>query len=176
MIWINVWDRILCRFVRKLVSTGVAKAMPHIVFGSILACGPVTAHSPPPYLVPPSPYIPILPPPIIPYTPIPIVPVQPFVPSGPQWTFIPPGDAYQPISTPPVFLPETNEDIGNGSPFTPTTEHTAPICDTITPSKPITPTTPPTSVSAPGPLSWFVAACILLFLWKALGMQASVAK
>ena len=170
MIWINVWNRVLCRFVRTLVSTSAAKAMPHIIIGAILTCGPVTAQPPP--LLPP-----ILPSPFmqVPPMPIPSEPVQ-YVPQPDiaRWTFIPPAD--MPGSLASVFLPSALANEGlQGIHRNRFYQHfdslrTGPaptfICD-------IPPNVADTPVDAPGPLCWFITACVLLFLWHAMALQAS---
>lgn len=173
MIWINVWDRVLCRFVRRLVSRTVAKAMPHVVVGALICV--------------PTPGLPALP-------EIPVAPPSPIIlvaPPGAIIDVIPPGGASGgwaegPASAPHIDVPEggwtTPGEFDHGTPITSSGfdfghdhglseinvlhEKLPPLCDI--------PDTPPKSpVDAPGPFMWFLAACVLLFIWKGLSLQAS---
>ncbi len=183
MIWINVWDRVLCRWVRRLVSSGAAKAMPHIVAGAIFSCGPVTAHQPP---------IPVIPIPLISTPPeyIPTIPIWP-VPQieQPRWTFIPSelpqiaegggissGSGFNQggaLDVGAFSSPALDSDLRKLDHFS---EHhsipVTPICDD---TPPIDDKPPVSKVDAPGPLAWFFLVCVLLFIWKALPLQASKA-
>jgi len=168
-IWINVWDRVLCRFVRRLVSKSVAKAIPHVIVGA-LACGPVTAHPPTP-IIPPYPAI-VTPPPV--YVPtIPTWPVPP--PEQRRWTFVPDLDVPAAQFIPSAFVPTDLEHADleqfkhDDNFFHGAGQHDLPsaLCDTPSDDKP-----PVSPVSAPGPLVWFGFAAFILFLLKAVGMQA----
>ena len=171
MIWINVWNRVLCRFVRTLVSRSVAKAMPHIIVTStaLLTCGPSTHTG-----LPPIPNMPL-----IPAINIPSQPVQPTGPQGPQWTYGPQPD-YQ-LSPPEggwlapgdfteeqpggIIADSGFRSYSTGVPFD--TDST-PAGNVSTSNAPptIKQTQPTPTVGEPAALGWFLGACAFLVILR----------
>ena len=170
---IRTWvlDRINCRWVLKWLTAGARSKLPHVaLLAAGFACGPAT---PPGNATPP--------------------PTTPYLPTVPYWTppaqvvYAPPSQVWLPTQTPLWYGSPSEE--GKGYPislgpaipgpeqgehrtdfFSPvySPENIPPICDILTPTVPSV-----SAVDAPGPFMWFLTACVLLFIWKALPLQAS---
>lgn len=164
LIWINVWDRILCRWVKRLVSRSVAKAIPHFVAGAVMTCGPsipTNSHE----QLPPIPNQPL-----IPAINIPTRPIQP-LPTGLQWTYVPQPYALTPPEGGWIAPGDFDEEQPSGSVVdinfrssltgVPSDTNTVPLGNVISNIPPKTPT-----VSEPITLSWFFGACALLVLLR----------